>query len=309
MRELSLFSGAGGGLLGTKLLGWQHFGYVEFNIYCQQVIAQRIKDGILDEAPIFSDIRAFLSEGYAESYKGMVDVITAGFPCQPFSTAGKQLGADDPRNMWPATISCIRTIRPKYCFLENVPALATSGYFGTVLGDLAEAGYSARWRILSAAELGAPHKRDRLWIVGYTSSKGSQKPVRRISERQRPTQSSKELAYSSSKSSNECQAIGKNGESSTQKPRGSSGKNNVAYSDKERLQRGQKARDTKGKGKKRNQQFARCSELLTGDYWSIEPDVGRVANGVASRVDRLKALGNGQVPAVVATAWQLLINN
>ena len=170
MRELSVFSGAGGGLLGTKLLGFQHIGYVEFNDYCQQVIAQRIKDGYLDEAPIFSDIRAFISEGYAQSYKGMVDIITAGFPCQPFSQAGKQLGADDPRNMWPATISCIRTIRPKFAFLENVPGLLTNGYFGTVLGDLAESGYDCRWKVLSAAELGAPHKRNRLWIMAYSNN-------------------------------------------------------------------------------------------------------------------------------------------
>ena len=88
MKELSLFSGAGGGVLGTKLLGWEAIGYVEYNEYCQQVIAQRIEDGFLDEAPIFSDVRAFLSEGYAESYQGMVDVVTAGFPCQPFSIAG-----------------------------------------------------------------------------------------------------------------------------------------------------------------------------------------------------------------------------
>ncbi len=165
MRELSLFSGAGGGLLGTYLLGWAPVGYVEFNDYCQRVIRQRIIDGIIPNAPIFGDIRTFISEGYAASYTGLVDVITGGFPCQPFSNAGKQLGADDPRNMWPATINCIRIIRPRYAYLENVPGLVTSGYFGTILGDLAACGYDVKWRILSAAEMGAPHQRDRLWIV------------------------------------------------------------------------------------------------------------------------------------------------
>ncbi|HDZ62544.1 MAG TPA: hypothetical protein ENH40_05305 [Nitrospirae bacterium] len=80
VNELSLFSGAGGGLLGTKLLGWKHIGYVEFNEYCQKVIRQRIKDGILDEAPIFSDIRAFIDQGYAEAYQDMVDVLSGGLP-------------------------------------------------------------------------------------------------------------------------------------------------------------------------------------------------------------------------------------
>lgn len=165
MRELSLFSGAGGGLLGTHLLGWKPIGYVEFNDYCQRVIRQRIIDGFLPNAPIFGDIRAFISDGYAAGYQGLVDVISGGFPCQPFSAAGKRLGADDPRNMWPATIECVRIIRPRYVFLENVAGLVTSGYLGTILGDLAESGFDCRWKILSAAELGAPHKRDRLWIV------------------------------------------------------------------------------------------------------------------------------------------------
>ncbi len=207
MKELSLFSGAGGGLLGTKLLGFQHIGYVEYNDYCQQVIAQRIKDGYLDEAPIFGDIRTFISEGYAASYKGMVDVLSAGFPCQPFSVAGKGEAENDPRNMWPPTIECIRIIRPLYAELENVPGLLSAGqafalvaleqirqlglfgtrdsikgtgrfnrfifkvmglrYFGRVLGDLAEAGYDARWCVLGADDAGANHRRKRLWIWAW----------------------------------------------------------------------------------------------------------------------------------------------
>ena len=94
MRELSLFSGAGGGLLGSKLLGWTCVGYVENNEYCQKVLKQRIADGILDAAPIFGDIRKFISEGYARSYQGMVDVVTGGFPCQDISIAGSGAGID-----------------------------------------------------------------------------------------------------------------------------------------------------------------------------------------------------------------------
>lgn len=167
MRELSLFTGGGGGVLGTHMLGWTPVGYVEIDDYAQRIIRARIDDGILPAAPIFGDIRSFNRDGYAAAYQGMVDVVTAGFPCQPFSIAGKQLGADDDRNMWPETIAAIRLVRPRYCLLENVPGLLTSGYFGTVLGDLAQSGYDARWRVLSAAEVGAPHKRDRLWIVAY----------------------------------------------------------------------------------------------------------------------------------------------
>ena len=174
MRYLSLFSGAGGGDLAAQhLLGWECMGYVEWDDYCQRVLRQRQDDGFLDRAPIYGDIRAFLGDGYAAAYTGMVDVVTGGFPCQPFSVAGNQLGADDPRNMWPATIATISTIRPRYAFLENVPGLVASGYFGTILGDLAESGYGARWRILSAVEVGAPHKRDRLWIVAVDNTNGN----------------------------------------------------------------------------------------------------------------------------------------
>lgn len=236
MYELSLFTGAGGGLLGTHLLGWTPVGYVEWNDYCQRIIAARIADGILPNAPIFGNIKTFIGSGYAASYTGLVDVVTGGFPCQPFSVAGKRAGADDERNMWPATIDTIRIVRPKYCLLENVPGLISSGYFGTILRDLAESGFDVRWRVLSAAELGAPHKRDRLWIVANATGK------RRHGGILPPP--------------GECPA-------------------------------------------------GRAS--VEGNHiWAIEPDVGRISNGVASRVDRLTAIGNGQVPIVAATAWELL---
>jgi DNA (cytosine-5)-methyltransferase 1 len=176
LNELSLFTGAGGGILGTHgLLGWKCLGYVEFNDYCQQVIRQRIDDGILDEAPIFGDVRTFVDDGFARSYRGMVDVVSGGFPCQPFSVAGARAGADDSRNMWPATLDVIRAVQPRFAFLENVPGLLSvddGRYFGRILGDLAESGFNARWRVLSAAECGAPHRRARLWIVGNTTDAG-----------------------------------------------------------------------------------------------------------------------------------------
>ncbi len=243
MNELSLFSGAGGGLLGTHLLGWKHIGYVEFNDYCQQVIAARIRDGIIDNAPIFGDVRAFISEGYAASYQGMVDVLSAGFPCQPFSNAGKQLGADDERNMWPATIECIRLVEPRYCLMENVASLLTSGYFGTVLRDLAACGYDARWRVLSAAELGAPHLRDRVWIV-----------ANRLQKR-----------------------IQGGGQKAIQGEQGLSRRKNVRSTQKQRI----------------------------GPDLS-SPRLCRRRNDVADYVDRISAVGNGQVPIVAATAWHLL---
>lgn len=165
MNELSLFTGAGGGLLGTMLLGFRPIGYVEWDDYCQRVIAARIRDGILPNAPIFGDIRTFIDSGSASLYRGVTDIITAGFPCQPFSVAGKQKGADDERNMWPATAECIRIVRPSFALLENVPGLLSSGYFGTILSDIYESGFDARWALFSAKNEGAPIERKRLFIA------------------------------------------------------------------------------------------------------------------------------------------------
>ena len=268
LKELSLFTGAGGGILGTHLLGWTPIGYVEFNDYCQRVLAARIADGYIPDAPIFGDIRAFNSK-IAGSYRGLVDIITAGFPCQPFSCAGKQLEADDPRNMWPATRDSIGIVRPRYCFLENVPGLLSSGYFGTVIGDLSAMGYDCRWGVLSAADTGAPHIRKRLWIVA-----NAQRPELR-DESGRIGGSHREGAAES----------GDNGKTES-------------------------LANTKLHGSSAPRRGCGETETHTGfadsGWWASEPDVDRVADRVASRVDRLKAIGNGQVPVCVRLAWETL---
>ncbi len=179
MRELSLFSGAGGGLYGSKLLEWETIGYVEFNEYCQKFIRQRIDDGIFDRAPIFTDVREFVKCGAARAYRGFVDVVTGGFPCQPFSVAGKREASNDERDMWPATMDVIKAVQPPVVFLENVPGLLSATvdntsdghiyYFGTILRDLAESGYGVKWCVLGADDVGAPHHRKRLWILGFSA--------------------------------------------------------------------------------------------------------------------------------------------
>jgi len=169
---LSLFSGAGGGDLSSQyLLGHRCIGYCEIDDYCQRVICQRIKDGYLHDAPIFTDIKAFVSSGCAELYRGVTDIITAGFPCQIFSVAGKLEGHQDdaehnPRNLFPATRDVIGVVRPRYIYLENVAGLLASSYIWRILSDIARLGYLFRAQTLSAAEMGAPHKRLRWWLVG-----------------------------------------------------------------------------------------------------------------------------------------------
>ena len=292
MKELSLFSGAGGGVLGTQLLGWETIGYVEYNEYCQRVIRQRIEDGCLDNAPIFSDVNAFISEGYADAYKGMVGVISAGFPCQPFSVAGKRGAEDDPRNCWPQTLDIIRRVRPRYCLLENVGGLLSRKhrYFETILKDLAESGYDAWWKVISAAEVGGPHKRDRLWIVAHSNSS------RKLQSEGSEQDKWRRFSYSS-------QALA------------AAHPGYVGQKEKVRSRRytsepsSEDATDTSSSGLEGWELPIGEEEAYTTTgstcWWDTEPRVGRVAHGMAHRVDRLKALGNGQVPAVAATAFKV----
>ena len=166
VKELSLFSGVGGGLLASKLLGWETIGYVENNEYCQKVLRQRIADGILDAAPIFGDIRKFISEGYASAYSGMASVVSGGFPCQDISAAGTWKGLKGERSgLWKEMLEVIRIIGPTYVFVENSPLLIVRG-IGDILRDLASVGYDARWGVFGAYGCGGPVERKRIWITG-----------------------------------------------------------------------------------------------------------------------------------------------
>ena len=165
MNELSLFTGAGGGVLATRhLLGFKTIGYVENEEYAQKVIAQRIRDGHLDRAPIFRDIRTF-NHKWAFEFTGMVDLITGGFPCQDISCAGSGAGlAGERSSLWFDMAATIRIIRPRYVFVENSDKLPIRG-LNKVTAEIAAMGHSCQWGIISAADVGAPHLRKRCWIV------------------------------------------------------------------------------------------------------------------------------------------------
>ncbi len=271
MNELALFAGAGGGILGGVLLGWRTVCAVEIDPYCRRVLMQRQNDGVLAPFPIWDDVRTF--DGRA--WRGRVDVVTAGFPCQPFSLAGQRRGEDDERNLWPETIRCLREIRPRWALLENVPGLLVHEYFGTVLRDLAESGFDARWGVLSAAGCGAPHQRKRLWVVADAS-------FRRLEG----------CSFVHGMCGTSC--AGRDGELAGGGPE-------MAYA------AGRNATDTESDDTERTSSAGIWRGLFVeprrSGWWSAEPDVGRVADGVAHRVDRLRALGNGQVPAVARAAW------
>ena len=299
--ELSLFSGAGRGLLATKhLLGWRTVCYVEWDKYTVEVLKARIRDGYLDDAPIWDD--AFTFDG--RPWAGCVDIITAGFPCQPFSSAGKGFAELDPRNGWPAVIRILREVRPRYAFLENVTRLLSKPYYRRILGDLAEAGFDCEQDCITAEEMGAPHKRERLWIVAHANL-GKSKLAKQswqeiihaewhgIAQQVANTDSERLEINKSRKISKELQAIERNGwhvSNSTSHELGEQWKSSDAA-------------DAGGNGLDHN---GREAKDVRGEWWSVEPELGRVANGVANRVDRLRAIGNGQVPAVVEEAWERL---
>ena len=167
MNELHLFAGAGGGILGGHLLGHRCVCAVEIEEYPRKVLIQRQLDGILPKFPIWDDITTF--DG--RPWKGVVDVVCGGFPCQDISCAGKGAGIEGERSgLWGEMSRVIDEIRPQYAFVENSPMLTSRG-LGRVLGDLAEMGYNARWGVLGAHQCGGQHERKRLWILANSDKR------------------------------------------------------------------------------------------------------------------------------------------
>ena len=165
MNELALFAGAGGGILGGKLLGWRTVCAVELDAYCRRVLLARQRDGFLPRFPIWDNVTTF--DG--KPWRGGVDVVSGGFPCTDISAAGKGAGIEGKQSgLWKHMVRIVGEIRPQYVFVENSPLLVKRG-LAVVLGDLAEMGYDARWGILGAHHVGAPHRRERCWIFAYAT--------------------------------------------------------------------------------------------------------------------------------------------
>lgn len=146
--------------------------YAEIEAFAIENLAAKVQAGFLPPAPIWSDLRSFPGK----AFHGMVDILCGGYPCQGFSLAGKRLGKADPRHLWPFFRAQIRAIRPRFVFCENVEGHVSLG-LATVLSDLEEDGYQAAWGLFSAAEVGAPHRRKRVFILGYDRSDGGGGPT------------------------------------------------------------------------------------------------------------------------------------
>jgi DNA (cytosine-5)-methyltransferase 1 len=273
----SLFSGIGGLDLGLERAGMKVIWQSEIDPYCNKILKKHWPE-VINHGNI-KDI----DWGTIER----PDIICGGYPCQPFSTAGKRRGTDDPRHLWPWVRDAIIALRPDYAILENVRGHLTMGGL-QVIGELTEIGYDAEWRVVSAAGLGAPHRRDRIIIVAYPNDSGNRTSERRIDTHGK--EKIKEQENISQSWVSRCSTKMANTNSEFMGQHWS--QSNVA--DKSQIWDNQRNR------KKTND---------IGQWWKIEPNVGRVAHGISSRVDRLRSLGNAVVPQVAEYIGRLVVDH
>ena len=307
----SLFSGIGGLDLGLERAGMQVIWQSEIDLFACKVLKKH-----WPEVPNHGDIKQIDWRAVEP-----VDVICGGYPCQPFSLAGQRKGTDDPRHLWPWVRTAISELQPRYAILENVRGHLTMG--GTqVIGELAEIGYDAEWRVVSAAGMGAPHRRDRIIIVAYPNDSRNRTSqcgidtsrAQEVKGRQNITQPRASGCSTDVANTSEQQFNGRGHQHGTsaseerqtvqeQVDRSSS---NVAYA------KGSASRVTQSHGLRAR--VWKATELgesdsttrTIGDWWKVEPDVGRVADGIPNRVDRLKGLGNAVVPQVAEYIGRLI---
>lgn len=311
VNELHLFAGVGGGILGGMLLGHTCVCAVEIEPYCQKVLLQRQRDGMLPHFPIWDDVRTF--DG--RPWRGLVDIVCGGFPCQDISCAGKGAGLAGARSgLWSEFARIIGEVRPQYAFVENSPVLTVRG-LGRVLGDLSALGYDAKWLVMGADDVGAPHRRKRIWILAHARHGSGRRNLFGKSGGLCSGRSPKEWRKDSDTSvrpSVPPNSVPDADSLRSEQPQGCvedvgrrTGNRSSADISNAEVPRQPSGIDGQGQV-----QFGRgCSWWRTDPAdaeGAFESQLGRVAYGVANRVDRLKAIGNGQVPLVAASAFEHL---
>ena len=318
MKVLDLFSGIGGFSLGLEAAGMETVAFCEREPFCQAVLKKHWPD-----IPCHEDVTTL--DG--KQYNGTIDVIAGGFPCQDISLAGKGAGlAGERSGLWFEYLRIIKEVQPRYVIIENVSALRSRG-LEEVLRSLAEIGYDAEWHCIPASAIGAPHRRDRVWIVGYPNndgrhgsengesidtrinrdSEGSNELVKSSGsggEREEDVADSESIGYSRGKPSN------KASEKRTIEGGQSEGLWITEPCDADRIQCDAANAMCEGLGGQRTLASRIRTQLENARNacgWNIEPDVGRVANGIPLRVHRLKSLGNSIVPQIAQIIGQAII--
>ena len=261
---LDLFSGIGGFSLGLERTGgFKTVAFCEIDEFPRRVLAKHWPG-----VPIHQDVRELRAE-----HVGAVDVICGGYPCQPFSLAGKREGTADDRHLWPEMRRLVDELRPSWVIGENVIGHVSMG-LDAVLSDLDALGYACRPFVIPALAVGAPHQRLRLWIVAHA----------------------KELFRDGGNLYARGNREGVRAGGAVWKSQGNCENEGLAHADQPGLEARRQTRDFDCQGKISRQHVARCGGAT--DWWGFEPDVGRVAHGVPSRVDRLRGLGNAVVPQI-----------
>jgi DNA (cytosine-5)-methyltransferase 1 len=273
LKVLDLFSGIGGFSLGLdRAGGFETVAFCEIEPFPRKVLAKH-----WPEVPCYEDVTKLTGDILRRDGIS-VDVITGGFPCQDISVAGRQAGIGEGTRsgLWSEIVRLIGELAPRYVIVENVAALLSGpseqrgGWFGSILGDLAECGYDAEWENIPAAAVGAPHRRERVWIIAYPTQ------LQRNGSGEHRQPSKRQVSKS-----------GKRG-----------GAEFVADAASQRQQGQGKLEQPVSATPTSNRQASILGAVRVAREWSIEPDVGRVANGVPQRVDRLKGLGNAVVPQI-----------
>jgi DNA (cytosine-5)-methyltransferase 1 len=309
VKVLDLFSGIGGFSIGLEKAGFETVAFCEIEPYCRGVLERHWPD-----TPIYGDVKQLTGEQLRAD--GIVpDVLVGGYPCQPFSVAGRQRGEKDPRHLWPEVHRLVRELRPRWVICENVSGHIKLG-LDEVLVTLEAEGYTVWPFIIPACSVDAPHKRDRVWIVAHSDSGANGRTSRQderadgqVSKRNnggvvdQPSEiratdvadtDSDDWRNGSGTEPQRRQSRMEHGGSSNGQPVGQPNQD-VAEHAGERLQ-GRTEEQVYGVGDL-SQQFDGGSTDFR-DGWPTEPDVGRVVNGLPNRSHRIKALGNAVVPQI-----------
>jgi DNA (cytosine-5)-methyltransferase 1 len=349
LKHLDLFSGIGGFSLGLESAGLvETVAFCDFDKYCQQILKKNFPG-----VPIYGDVKELNYDKLKADGIDTIDIITGGYPCQPFSVAGRKKGEEDPRHVWPEMFRLVQELRPTWVIGENVGGHIKLG-LDTVLENLESEGYSARTFSISASSIGANHKRERVWIIanladsqrlGRTEgTKKSEELTREESSDQSDNRSEGRIQFKPSEDmadsntghgeqqNQEVCSRGNASNSSSEYVADSESKrtredNQRLWSRTERTSGGQTTDVADSEGSNRNEHEINrehgkaSSQEIFGNgssisgvsaWWSVEPDVGRVAHGVPNRVDRLKCLGNSvvpQIPYVIGLSIKKILEN
>jgi len=284
IKMLDLFSGIGGfSYAGEKLVGgFETVAFCEYDKHAQKVLRKHWPD-----TEIIDDVRELAND--ADRFRGLVDIVVGGYPCQPFSVAGVRRGDKDDRHLWPEMLKIIQAVRPTWVIGENVAGHISMG-LDEVLSDLEAAGYQARCYVIPAVAADAYHRRDRCWIVAHADSEGQ--PASAVDEQRLARAYVGNAKHDGSSASGDIGSVQRKPDRQTQEIEQSEGSSDAGTSDV--------ANATSARCKSRQERSRSWGGISERQWWEPEPAVGRMANGVPGRVHRLKQLGNSIVPQVAA---------